>query len=267
MLHRKYRQWRSGARSCFYILFVVSLGWLATPAQAGLSSVTFEVNAQSSLGSGSFQVTLGLTSYDVASNTWSWILLSPITILDGSTTIATLDEASFTYISDPQVNFGFTVTAGAADTEFTITSGLLSFATIDPASGFASAGLLLTDDGSGAATLSGLGPTDGAYLSQYNGLVPGGTTFAELMTSPLSVIIANGTSAATGEFPLGGGFAAIGVPVFDMSAHFHFLLTADDIASGSSSFVIIPAPGALGLLAIGLIGRRRRRRPLRRTAM
>lgn len=251
MLNRKCRNRGLGARSCLYTLLVVSLGWCVTPAQAGLSEVTFEIQAVSILGSGTFTVTLSQTIFDSGTQTWSWTLGSPITIMDDSTPIATINAASFTYVNDPQVDFGFTVTAGTVETVFTITSGLLTFPVVDPASGSVSAGLLITDADGDGATLT---PTGGAYLSQYNGFVPGGTTFAELMTSPL-VAGNNLTADDSGAFA-----SAIGVPVIDMSAQFSFLLTANDIAVGSSSFLIVPAPGALGLLAIGLIGTRRRRR-------
>ncbi len=265
MFNRKCRKWRAGVRSCLYTLLIVSLGWCVTPAQAGLSEVTFEIQAVSDLGSGSFTVTLSQTIFDSGTQTWSWTLGSPTTIMDGSTPIATINAASFTYVNDPRVNLAFSVTAMEANTVFSISSGLLGFTSpVDPASGSASAGLLVTDTNGDGATLTGFGltgPTGGAYLAQYNGsMVPGGTIFAELMTSPLVAGI-NLTTSTTGEFPPGGGFAAIGVPVSSMSAHFHFELSAFDLASGSSSFLIVPAPGALGLLAIGLIGSRRRRRP------
>lgn len=255
MIYSQNGKRRSGVRSRFFTLFVILLVWCVTPAQAGISAISFEVNASSSLGSGTYQIAMGLTNHDPVTDTWWWTLASPISIMDGLNTIATIDAASFVYIGDPQVNFDFTVTAGAAVVEITVSSALLSFTTINSASGFATASLSFIDDGLGAATLTGLGPGGAAYVSQYNGFVPGGTAFANLLTTPLS-----GTSSDTDEFPLGGGFAAIGVPVFDMSAQFHFSLSANDQAIGSSSFEIIPAPGALGLLAIGLIGTRRRRR-------
>ena len=254
MIYSQNGKRRSGVRSRFFTLFVILLVWCVTPAQAGISAISFEVTASSSLGSGTYQIEMGLTNHDLVTDTWWWTLASPLSIMDGLNTIATIDAASFVYIGDPQVNFDFTVTAGAAVVEITVSSALLSFTTINSASGSASASLELVDAGGGGASLFGLGPGGAAYLAQYNGFVPGGTAFANLLTTPLS-----GPSSATESFPV-SGFAAIGVPVFDMSAQFHFSLSANDQAIGSSSFEIIPAPGALGLLAIGLIGSRRRRR-------
>jgi MYXO-CTERM domain-containing protein len=45
-----------------------------------------------------------------------------------------------------------------------------------------------------------------------------------------------------------------------MSARYRFSLTANDEASGTSSFEIVPAPGAIALLGMGgLLAARRRR--------
>lgn len=262
MINRKNCTYRVSARMHVCAVLAISMVFFATPVQAGLSPITLEISAQSSLGTGTFQVTLAETNYDPGTSTWYWNSSSPINIMDGLTTIATIDEASFSYIQDPQVDFGFTVTAGAADTTFILTSGLLNFATLNPPSvaGFASAGLLLTDDGSGLANLTGLGLGGSAYLAQLNGLPPSGTSFANLLSSGLSVFTPNGTSADTGEFPTPPSFEPILFPVSGMSTQFNFELTANDSASGSSSFVVVPAPGALGLLMIGLICPRRRRR-------
>ena len=45
-----------------------------------------------------------------------------------------------------------------------------------------------------------------------------------------------------------------------MSPQFSFTLSALDLASGTSTYEIVPAPGALALLGMGLVGVRRRRR-------
>jgi uncharacterized protein (TIGR03382 family) len=149
--------------------------------------------------------------------------------------------------------------AGAMDTEFTITSALLSFGTpIDPASGRATAAVTVTDLLGNGAQLTGLGPGGGAYVAGYNGLVPGGSTFAELI--PSLAAPAFSSNAVDSDFPGGGAFAAIAGGVNDMSAQFNFTLSANDLASGTSNFEIIPAPATMALLGVGaLLGRRRRR--------
>ncbi|MBU0616913.1 MAG: PEP-CTERM sorting domain-containing protein, partial [Planctomycetes bacterium] len=127
------------------------------------------------------------------------------------------------------------------------------------ATGHASASFTLTDFDAGSATLTGIGDTGGGYLAQYNGWAgdpfggPQGTTFAE------------------GIFAMSAGFletvtedfvhpeTAIGETVNDMSSLVSFTLSAQDLASGTSSYVIVPEPGALTLLALGAVALLRRR--------
>ena len=60
----------------------------------------------------------------------------------------------------------------------------------------------------------------------------------------------------------GSGFLPIVGPVSDMSSEFHFNLTSDDLASGTSHWEVIPIPGpsALAILILGVAGLGRKRR-------
>lgn len=240
---------------------LAAIALLAAPAHASLSGVVFEVMAQNANGTGHYQLNAGDLNYNSTTNKWWWSTTSAISIVDDVTSmpIATLSDVSIVYVEDPQVSFGFQVQAGSTNTTFTISSGVLSFATIDPAEAFATAGITLTDNNGNGAILTGMNGGGGAYVSQYNGEVPGGTTFAEFFTSPIVAGI-NGSNSVNAEFPGGGAFASIGVPVNDISAQFRFTLTAGDSASGTSNFTVIPAPGGLAILGLGLLSRRRRRR-------
>jgi hypothetical protein len=143
------------------------------------------------------------------------------------------------YIDDPFIAVFFAVQAGPSLTSFSIASGLLSFPAISPAEGRATVGLTATDlDGDGV-TLTGTNGGGGAYLAQYNGLAPGGTTFAELIPSVTAGSLSTGT--ANDAVPA-LGFAPIGVPVSDMSVLIKFDLTANDLASGTSQYVIQAPP-------------------------
>lgn len=238
-----------------------AIGLAPSGARADLSPIVFHIEAQSTQGSGYFEVTWEqLQPTPPGSNTYDWDLFNEITITDTVTDapIATLNMAGVFYQFDPSVVVQFAVSAGVADTEFTITSALNSFPTIDPALGRATAGLTVTDVDGDGATLTGLGPGGAAYLSRYNGVVPGGVTFADLLTDPL-VAGVGGTAVAAESFPGGGLFDAIGDPVSSMSAGFSFRLTANDTASGTSSFTIIPGPGAMVVLALAVLWPRRRR--------
>lgn len=160
--------------------------------------------------------------------------------------------------SNPAVNLGFAMQAGNAPTTFTVKSALLSFATIPNASGRASAAFTVTDGfNDDGGTLSGLGTGagGGAYLAQVNGFVPGGANFAELVNQiQIPVMGGNNVSAA---FPADYSFFPIGA-VSDMSTQISFDITANDLASGTSIFEIVPEPSAL-LLALAGLGVIRRR--------
>lgn len=226
-------------------------------ARADLSTNVFTIDVVSDLGTGSWSVDQSEGSWDPTTGTFTWGLDGPITIYDdatGTIELAYLTDADLLYIEDPQVNLIFSVAAGGSATTFTVTSALLSFPAVSPATGQASAGLTLTDTDGNGASLTANGPTGGAYLAQYNGMVPTGTMFAEMLASFSASAFSTSTSSST------TGFLPIGVPVTDMSAQFTFTLSANDLASGTSEWQVIPAPGVIALLGIaGLIAPRRRR--------
>ncbi|MCZ6834270.1 MAG: hypothetical protein O7G85_00715 [Planctomycetota bacterium] len=236
---------------------------IVAPVNADLTEVAFTIQATNSQGSATYEVMTSSLQYDPTEQHWWWDMSGSFDLVDSGTfqTIASINGLSMSFIADPQISFGFSVQAGAFDTTFSIGSGLLSFLTIDPAIGLASGGLLLTDTNNNTASLTGLHAGGGAYVAQYNGQAPGGSTFAELFTSPLTTTV-NGTNSINQEFPGGGIYSAIGVPVTDISAQFSFLLSAGDIASGSSNFEVIPTPSGFLVLVGGLLAGRKRRRRL-----
>jgi len=225
------------------------------PAFADLSSVVFSVTAANQQGSGTYQATIDQGSWSGETYTWTG---GGVDITDSSgEVIATLVSARMMYQADPQVGIIFDVLAGGTDTQFTISSGLLSFPGFGGATGVASAGLTVTDAGQddGAVATGNGGSGNSAYQANYNGLAPAGTIFAQFIPS---VVVANpgGTNTGLGST---GGFLPIPGTVSSMSAQYSFLLSANDSASGTSNFVIIPEPASLGLVLAGALAFLRRR--------
>lgn len=179
---------------------------------------------------------------------------------------ASLEGLRVGFREDPVVTANFNVAAGVFNTTFTITSTLLTFPTITNGEAIATAAISVTDSATfgdvGSVTLTGLQGGGNAFTTRFNNntlpftfadIVPGGT-----VSSP--TISAGGTHVFVGQsasFPL---FDLVPGSVDDMQSQFKFSLSRFDRAAGTSTFEIIPAPGAFALLGLGgLVAARRRR--------
>jgi hypothetical protein len=147
---------------------------------------------------------------------------------------------------------GFAITAGQADTTVTILSTVLSFDPLVNPNGAASAGLTLTEAGGNPpASLVGLtGDLGSAYAAYYN--VPPGTVFAEFVPSLYTATTTSGSGNT-------GGWVLIPDTVSSMQVEYSFVLSAMDLASSTSNYLIVPEPAGLALLAVGAIALLRRR--------
>jgi uncharacterized protein (TIGR03382 family) len=234
---------------------------LAAPALADISDIVLRIEATNEMGTAVFEGHLSDGTW-YEGREYIWESRTPIMMLNQSgQVIASFNGGRVRCVDDPIVQLNFSVSAGTLNTTFTITSPLLSFAAISNAEGRASAGVTATDiDGNGATVMPANQPS--LYTSRYNGAVPGGTLFADLIDGPVAAP-AFDTNSASEDFPGGGLFTPVAGAVSDMSSRFRFSLTANDDASGTSTYEIrpIPAPGAVTLLGLGglLAGRRRRR--------
>lgn len=231
---------------------------LVSPAVADISDIVLRIEATNEMGTAVFEGQLRDGDF-YPGGEYIWESHTPIMMLNqAGQVIATLNNARVRCVEDPVVQVNFSVSAGSLMTAFTINSPLLSFATIANATGRASAGVTATDTDGNGATVAAAGQA-ALYKSQYNGFVPAGTDFANLIVGPV-VALPFDSETGSGSFPGGGAFAPIANPVDDMSARFNFTLTANDEASGTSTYEIVPAPGALALLGLGGLAAARRRR-------
>jgi hypothetical protein len=177
-----------------------------------------------------------------------------------NTLLAVLSQGSVRAIEDPVVSVNFAVSAGAVMTSFDIVSTQLSFANINAATGNASAAFSANDDsGDGIVTVSPTGafPNNAMYAARYNNvsLPLDGTDFGGglLLAGPYSHQAVTGDAGAIPNQVIPG-------VISNMQAGFRFTVTPGDFVAGTSTFTVVPAPGAVGLLGLaGLMVSRRRR--------
>jgi hypothetical protein len=222
-------------------------------AQATLINDPLTVTLQEGSDSGTFTMNVPSNSPVV------WNSSGPVNVFSSShpsLLLGSIDGLSISLDSDPNVSLGFAVTAGGADTTFTISSPVVSFSPLTNPQGFASAGVTLTDNVGTGATFTGLFPGPKGYQAQYNS---GSAVFANLVPS-FSVV--NTTLTTSERFPVAGTTVVPGV-VSNIESQFSFVLSANDSASGTSRFnVTAPEPSSMILALLGataLLWRVRRR--------
>lgn len=221
----------------------------AAVAPADISPIVLRVEATSEAGTGVYEVSSDELNYDPVSQQWTWQLVGMVDLLGpGGEFIGQLRTANLLYSADPNVALAFSVASGVVPTSFTISSGLLSFPLISPAQAATSAALTLTDVLGDGATLAGNLASGNSYQAVYNG----STVFAELLPG---LSVTGGSTSANANVPL----TPI-APASSMNAQFTFTMSASDLASGTSNFVIIPEPQALALLLLGAVTAAARRR-------
>jgi MYXO-CTERM domain-containing protein len=241
----------------------VVVATLAAAAHAGITDPGLTFTATNANGTGTLSVPLA-SGAPLPGGGWQWVLTGPpLNIMSpGNVVLGTVSQGSITMNDNGGiVAITFAATAGGAATNFQVNSALVSFSPVGNPQARASAGLTVTDNNGDGASVTGNRPGGTHYSAHYNGLAPAGSAFANLIAGPLVEPNAFGSEASSQSFPAApGAFSTIVGSVQSMSAAWDFTLTAGDQASGTSVFVIIPAPAGLGLLGVaGLaLGSRRR---------
>lgn len=228
----------------------LAIAALAATAQAGITDPVLDITATSSLGTATFRIQEHMGTW--SGDTWTLLAGEAIELVDPTSgqRVGTVRDLYVEFIEDPQVTVNFTAVSGPVPTNFSFSSGVLSFSNIDNSLALATAGVTVTDNDSDGATFTGLYGGDG-YQAMYNDSV----IFDTLLGS--YVVPADDSSTKNERSP-GAGSTMIGT-TFNMKADWNFTLSANDQVGGTSLFKIVPAPGSIALFGIaGLVARRRR---------
>ncbi len=250
-------------RSFAGLMGLIAGAALTSVAQGGITDPGLVFTATNLQGSASVSIALGAGA-PLPGGGWQWVLVGPpIPIMSGPNLLGTITQGTVTLrdTTSPLVATSFAVTAGASNTTFQIASGEVSFTAMNNPNARASAGITVTDNTGNGASVAGNRPGASVYSAHYNGQAPLGVAFSDLMGGGATTPSAFGSQSVNQAFPAApGAFTPIAGSVSSISALWDFTVSANDQASGTSVFVLVPAPGALGLLGMaGLVvtGRRR----------
>lgn len=202
---------------------------------------------------------------------WDWAATSPFAVVDSNTNTTLLwvtqlgltSGFTFNTMNGEQTwghDFNFAVKAASSDVNIEVFTTVLSFTNVADPYGRSDTGFTITDtSGSPAgATVGGLLNNGYVFEATHDGT----STFRNYLDfDPAATVGPDGSQGYTGNMTPAGSFAPVGADVSSMQIRYNFSLTASDQASASSTWVIIPTPGAAGLIALGAIaaGTRRRR--------
>jgi hypothetical protein len=230
-----------------YILFLAAVLILPVGAKACPVSVTITATNEET---GQSQVTTlgGETSLDIITGDFVWVLDHEVSILDGS-----IDRLKLTVNADPEVGIEFGVRANKKQI-FTILSDVVLFDPLVNPTAYASAAITLTDRGPTAgATITGFFDGGKTYQARYNG----STVFANLVDS-------FGIPNSSGDKNEARGNESSMITINDtltsIESEFHFTLSVNDSASGTSTFVVVPEPATIALLGLGALSLIRRKK-------
>jgi hypothetical protein len=241
------------ARVIFTALAMLAAVSSASADLSGISDVIFRIEATNATGTGFIEVTKDQLVYHPTTDSYHWNLPVSLVIQDDLfQTIATLQNANLAILKNAtkKIAGAFAVQAGDSETTFEIQLPQLSFGTLPEPLTMGRMGLAcnVTDVGGGGVAMHALSAGAGMLRGDYNGLVPGGTMFAQVL---YQVTATSGSGSGYQNYPA-AGYADIASAVSDMSSRLDFTLTAGDLGGGTHYYEIVPEPAGLGLLLIGV---------------
>jgi hypothetical protein len=242
-------------RAALLVLVLVALlGFSGPRVHAGLVGAAIDVEVSSSLGTGSFVMDVPVPPEGTSLAKLEWEIPGAYDLYSSSHVwLGQIKDLEVKLNGDPNAFVFFSFQAGPVPTTFNVNSSLVSFGAIPGAIGSASAGVTVTDTSGNGASLVGNFPGTTSFQAEYNN----GVVFADLVNPALAPGATSTQSGSLLNVP-------IGPAVFNIQSKFSFVLSPNDIGSGTGNFTITPEPSSLCLAVVGAAGlaflaRRRRK--------
>lgn len=250
---------------------VVGVAIVTGAASAAVSDPALTIHAVNGSGSDTLTIPLALLGPGGPVGSLTYTLPGIMTLPNTGAVIQNLNliyvPENALPVQENLIGLNYTLWTGAETTTFTISSGVFTLEGMPAQYGRGSAGVSITNGNANFASDDGVTYTPlagaGGFLTQFDGgfgagptYTPAGTLFNVFGPGPLS----SPTSTFGTDFV---DYTFLGTDRTAMSSQWRFSLTGGDQIGVVSSFFssnIIPAPGAVALLAIGglVTGRRRR---------
>lgn len=168
---------------CLSLGLVLALASGALADLSDISEVIFRIEATNASGTGVLEFTRDQLVYNPSTSTYIWNTATQFIYDEFFTPIATLQNANMALQLDStkKIAGAFAVQSGSSDTIFTITMPQLTFATLATPSAAAGLAINVTDTNNNGVAMQALPSAGGILITHYNGLVPTGTLFEEVL--------------------------------------------------------------------------------------
>ena len=236
---------RCGASGLFWAVVVLTASASSATLAAEAGNYALRVQASSAIGAATFLVPPDECNWDPSTQMYCWELAAPVVLSDDLTgeLVAMVLEAELEIcLAAPQhIKIAFETTAGAATTEFTLTSDRIVLGG-GVAEGRLLASASVADLGGGGAILVGRGAFSGIGIAQaFCEPVGAGDV---LFTHLLGVIrVGNGGSASVSQRdPADGSYRPMAANAANAFARCGFALSALDRAAVEMTYAIHEIP-------------------------
>jgi hypothetical protein len=215
---------------------------------AKISSVIFELEARSEIGTAIYTVKFAEGNWDEANNRFTWELKQPVSLYEplSGELITTIRSARVRVFlsSVRRTLLDIGIDNGDADTFIVVRTPMVCHEGSEGSNleGAARASFGVKDkNGDGAVVCNVM--QDGMFLAQFNGTAPLGSTFTALVGS--IECGPGGSGSASQSYPV-SGYAKIDAPIRDFSGRVSFMVSASDACDGSTSWAVRKVNGGGG---------------------